>query len=881
VVGAPEDEQELELEQAAVPQGPRPSRSPTEGSAAVALAWEAGADGARRLLAYVAQEDQDLASVVDVAAGREIAALPLAGGPTQVLVLEDGRVAVSLRWANAVALSSWDADAGLVEIGRFATAAEPLGLATTKDGARLLVVAGLGRELASYPLASKTPALAASAVALPREPRSVLVVEDAAYVSHAIGSTLTRAEIEGGKPSLPESIALGVDGGPGNLDPRFFVNQTSSMARSGGRLLLPGVTVVPGADRPTQGYGMESPIQSTVRVVDDGAKRQLHASRALGDTELRECLTPRGIAAVSAEAVLVACAGADQVLMLDPRAHDPGMAQRARFDVPQGPTAVAADGEAKVAVVWSPTAERVSVLDLAGGTVSTLALSSRAEPRWSAEERQGAALFRDGREPRISLDGRTCESCHPGGRDDGLTWSTPVGPRQTLSLAGRVGDRSRVGWSGLDLEHHLRQTMRRLGGVGFERAADRNDLRALQAWLRVMPAPTPVGARPVLAPRSDDATLARGSAMFAAAGCASCHPGGGTDGERHDVGTGHVDEPSLKFLTPPLGGVGASGPYLHTGRYLSIEAMLEDDPGPMGARALPAEDRVALARFVEALPPAIRAPAASGPIQAPTTEPYVLPAPTGPFQKMLRALEQERADPRGGVDPVAIDVGALPTGDRAPLPSPTPYVSWIDPPMSPERVLEVAPMVAEWERDGVRVSKQTDAIEVAPSFVGAVALGDWAGARERLTTRHTFAPRGRFVTFQLERLDETERKGELRYRAMDGFLDVDERRIQLWKRLDVPVAPILGGRAVAGRVRCEACAGGLEELLVVYRSDWTLRDWTVPLRVGTAGSWATSILPFEAPGPETWEKRSEVLTLSATWASGEEEPSFLAWVARP
>jgi hypothetical protein len=145
VVGAPEDEQERELEQAAVPQGPRPSRSPTEGSAAVALAWEAGADGARRLLAYVAQEDQDLVSVVDVAAGREIAALPLAGGPTQVLVLEDGRVAVSLRWANAVALSSWDADAGLVEIGRFATAAEPLGLATTKDGARLLVVAGEAR----------------------------------------------------------------------------------------------------------------------------------------------------------------------------------------------------------------------------------------------------------------------------------------------------------------------------------------------------------------------------------------------------------------------------------------------------------------------------------------------------------------------------------------------------------------------------------------------------------------------------------------------------------------------------------------------------------------------------------------------------------------
>jgi hypothetical protein len=116
---------------------------------------------------------------------------------------------------------------------------------------------------------------------------------------------------------------------------------------------------------------------------------------------------------------------------------------------------------------------------------------------------------------------------------------------------------------------------------------------------------------------------------------------------------------------------------------------------------------------------------------------------------------------------------------------------------------------------------------------------------------------------------------------MDGFLDVDERRIQLWKRLDVPVASILGGRAVAGRVRCEACAGGSEELLVVVRSHWILRDWAVPLRVGTADSWAPSILPFEAPGPETWEGRSELLTLSATWASEEAAPRVLAWVSAP
>ena len=31
---------------------------------------------------------------------------------------------------------------------------------------------------------------------------------------------------------------------------------------------------------------------------------------------------------------------------------------------------------------------------------------------------------------RLSGDGRACASCHPDGRDDGLVWSTPNGPRQ-------------------------------------------------------------------------------------------------------------------------------------------------------------------------------------------------------------------------------------------------------------------------------------------------------------------------------------------------------------------------------------------------------------------------------------------------------------------
>jgi hypothetical protein len=48
------------------------------------------------------------------------------------------------------------------------------------------------------------------------------------------------------------------------------------------------------------------------------------------------------------------------------------------------------------------------------------------------------ALFHETDDFRLSADGRACASCHPDGREDGLTWATPDGPRQTIMLAGRI-----------------------------------------------------------------------------------------------------------------------------------------------------------------------------------------------------------------------------------------------------------------------------------------------------------------------------------------------------------------------------------------------------------------------------------------------------------
>ena len=42
----------------------------------------------------------------------------------------------------------------------------------------------------------------------------------------------------------------------------------------------------------------------------------------------------------------------------------------------------------------------------------------------------GRSLFHAVGTRQIAFDGRACASCHPDGRDDGLTWATQEGPRR-------------------------------------------------------------------------------------------------------------------------------------------------------------------------------------------------------------------------------------------------------------------------------------------------------------------------------------------------------------------------------------------------------------------------------------------------------------------
>ncbi|MEO0324595.1 MAG: di-heme oxidoredictase family protein [Myxococcota bacterium] len=139
------------------------------------------------------------------------------------------------------------------------------------------------------------------------------------------------------------------------------------------------------------------------------------------------------------------------------------------------------------------------------------------------------------------------------------------------------------------------------------------DMRDLEFWLNELAPPAPRA--------SDPGAEAAGEALFASVGCTSCHavvdgPDGPvrayTDLLLHDVqpeafrGVPDFDATEREFRTPPLWGLGQTGPWWHDGRSFSIEDAIARHEAEGGAsrrayEALRAEDRAALLAFLTSL----------------------------------------------------------------------------------------------------------------------------------------------------------------------------------------------------------------------------------------------------------------------------------------
>ena len=327
----------------------------TRAGATVALAKYEG-----KTLAYVADDDDQAVHVVDVD-GKELGALPVGGHPSQLLLLPDGRLVVALRDTSQLVVLEPTADlakAPLEQRCAVETEAEPVGLALTPDDAKLIVTHGSGRSLTARD--AKSPHLAVSfMVALPREPRSVVVSDDGtkAFVTHAVGGRASVVDLglqhvdaiplHAGGDILRGNVGPDADGNHQNACQGFALAKTERP----GRVLVPQVLVDTGdTTQQPSGYGSnenEQPELSDVAVLDGATGAVLKASLAGQDNTLvrnvapqddlaaahPDCLLPRSAAYDSAShSLLVGCFGIDAVVAYDAARREPG----ARREAPLG-----------------------------------------------------------------------------------------------------------------------------------------------------------------------------------------------------------------------------------------------------------------------------------------------------------------------------------------------------------------------------------------------------------------------------------------------------------------------------------------------------------------------------------------------------------------
>ncbi|MBL9022825.1 MAG: hypothetical protein JNL21_11545 [Myxococcales bacterium] len=577
-----------------------------------------------RLVALLADTDSRAIHVVDVASGA-VRSVEVEGAPEQLLVSPDGRLLVTIADGHRADVfeAQGSAEGGLVKRCEVALPAGPFAAALSEDGGSIAITSAWDPALTVLDAASLSPR---RVVALPRSPRGVLVTSDRVFVSHLAGSRLSVVDLGGGEARTVSlrhrgasaegpRDALGVarEAGQGYALASVTIPSRSgeggrslssallaAPARRGARIVVPSVSVDPGDEVSgvSMYYGPPPlagiPKQSPVALAIDAASEKRLSTHTLSvgrEPRVRDCMLPRAILVddTRQDRGFIACMGIDEVQVVDATALDPMAAVVERIETPAGPTGLALSPDGLTLFVHAEIDGVLRVVELgdagaepaAGrGPARDITLPSRV----TDGARRGRALFYAGGDA-VSFDGLACASCHPDGGDDGLSWTTPEGLRQTPMLAGRLVGTAPYGWDrgSHDLRAYITQTVSRLRGSGL----DDRDLGALVSHLESLPLP----------PRREASPLAgAGREVFLSEGCATCHTDvDGTDREKH-----LVDEGSNAMDTPSLRHVAVTGPFFHDGRYRTLDALLEHSD--MGrSRALRAEQRASLVAFLESL----------------------------------------------------------------------------------------------------------------------------------------------------------------------------------------------------------------------------------------------------------------------------------------
>lgn len=264
----------------------------------------------------------------------------------------------------------------------------------------------------------------------------------------------------------------------------------------------------------------------------------------------------------------------------------------------QGPRGMVAVGtKLYVAEYFSDTIAVVDVERSGDQEVGSIALGPAPQ---LTDERWGELLFHDA--TICFQQWQSCASCHPDARVDALNWDLlndgAGNPKNTKSmLFSHVTPPAMSEGVRETAEHAVRAG---LSGILFVNRPETEAL-AIDVYLKsLQPVPSPYLVDGRLSPAAQ-----RGQLVFERARCHTCHPAPlYTDLKSYNVGSRTPNEYHDRFDTPTLVEVWRTAPYLHDGRYTTIqELMVEGLHGLHNGRGdgLSADDLNDLVEFVLSL----------------------------------------------------------------------------------------------------------------------------------------------------------------------------------------------------------------------------------------------------------------------------------------
>lgn len=458
---------------------------------------------------YVADEDHHRLRVVPLPLGRKAPTeIALPGPPAQVLALHD-RVLVTLRDPGALLSYQW-LDGTWTLQQTVDLPPDAWGLAVSDDERTALVTSAWSGRLSAVDLGAGKVRWTLSVA---REPRGVVVQGDRAYVTHLVGTAVTRIDGIDAEPTISRvDLPAGVfsEPLPGTFGDGVETALGASLAYApalspdGERLFVPRHALG------GLGWGtwFGRPTVDVLRTDDDTPLAPARTHHGLGrlldlpDGDMVEDLgqsvamprlwTVQPRASVYREhtdTLLVVSEGAGWLTELDARALDPALHPFYRYELIHdgddadrcgAPSGVALGPKEQVAYVWCRTTGEVAAVplkrdDFAAGpdgepeAPSYLTVAEETLPEPAAT---GRRLFYDARsdgdDNRGVSGGLGCAGCHPDGRDDGHVWlETPKGGLH----GGRVASRFRFPRRSIltpATDGHPRQTPMLAGRVGAE-----------------------------------------------------------------------------------------------------------------------------------------------------------------------------------------------------------------------------------------------------------------------------------------------------------------------------------------------------------------------------------------------------------------------------